>query len=200
VTDVTRFAEILTHHAHEPWDADTSLGPEAAWKSVPGRLVDAIRSGVPSPAEVLSLLALAAAKRSLACWELYCAGDIPIRAVEAAERALCGGGPLPEERLEEPAESPFEDCRACDTGCAADAAAHLVRLVRGHDPVDCIYCLSAADMAFDQSPLGARDEFRRWLSEVVLPAAVERRPLTADEESALRQYSMDEIRDARRKG
>jgi hypothetical protein len=202
--DTEALRDILTRHASDPWDADTTLGPTVAWGSPPGLLVAAVLRAVASPSEVLAFLTLAVAKRSLACWELYCDRDDPIRAVEAAERAIRFGGPVPTEQLEEPAEPtfggvPIVDCRACDTGSASDAVAHLVRFVRRRDPLDAIFCLSAAEIAFDQSPLGERDDFHRWLRDVALPAAVERRPLSSDEESAYRQYSSQEIRDARKR-
>lgn len=194
--------DILVRHVGEPWDADASLVPEVSWQSPPGLLVAAILRTVPSPLEVLALLALSTAKRALSCWELYCDKGGPLDAVAAAERAVRSVGPIPDEQFEEEAEPtsggvPIVDCRACDTGAAADAAAHLVRFVRRREPLDCVYCLSAAEIAFDQSPLGERDHFHRWLQDVALPAALERRVLSADEEIAFREYSIQEVRDAR---
>jgi hypothetical protein len=57
--------------------------------------------------------------------------------------------------------------------------------------------MSAAQMAFDQSPLGQRDAFVRWLVTIALPAAIAGRPLDDAEREALRDFTTDEIRRAR---
>ena len=60
--------------------------------------------------------------------------------------------------------------------------------------------MSAATTAFDQSPLGERENFRHWLLEVAVPAAYEDRELTAEEQRAFRSYDEAELRAQREKG
>jgi hypothetical protein len=69
----------------------------------------------------------------------------------------------------------------------------MARVYSNGDPRDLAICLSSADMAFDQSPLGARDQFRRWLIEVAVPASMKHRELTAEESSRFQSYSVSEI-------
>jgi hypothetical protein len=75
----------------------------------------------------------------------------------------------------------------------------MARLIVDRNPRDLAICVSAADMAFDQSPLGSRDHFRRWLIEVAAPAAIARRSLTDEEAARFRDYApTDLVRDRER--
>jgi hypothetical protein len=65
----------------------------------------------------------------------------------------------------------------------------MARLLFDRNPRDLAICLSAADMAFDQSPLVNRDHFRRWLIEVAAPAAIAHRSLTHEEAARFRDYT-----------
>lgn len=164
-------------------------------------LVEALGRSGPEPIARLRLARLTffAARRALACWELYCDGDGPQRAVEAVGRSIEG------ERVDAswsdlsvaavPAYRgrPIFDCRFCDTSCAAEAAAHAIRFLRGGDINEAYQCVGYADMAFDQSPFGAGDHFREWLLDFALAAAFEVRELTAKEQEALREYNASEI-------
>ena len=147
----------------------------------------------------LARLALFAARRALACWELYCDEDRPRRAVEAVGRHLDGGAaaaPWDEFSIAAgPAYRgrPITDCRFCDTSCAAESAAHAALFVRGGDIDDAYRCVGYADMAFDQSPLREEDHFREWLLDVAVPAAFEDREMTATEQEALRGYDGSQI-------
>ena len=72
----------------------------------------------------------------------------------------------------------------------------MARLLVNRNPRDLAICLSAADMAFDQSPLVERDHFRRWLIEVATPAAIAQRSLTDEEAARFRDYEeADLVRD-----
>jgi hypothetical protein len=48
-------------------------------------------------------------------------------------------------------------------------------------------------MAFDQSPLVRRDQFRQWLIEVAVPAALDERKLTEEEQARFRDYSLADL-------
>ena len=160
-------------------------------------LIDALAAG---PTDLVRLrlawIALFAARRALACWELYCDGDGPRRATEAVARRLGGerAGADPGWRslaaVAVPAYrgKPITDCRWCDTSCAAEAAAHAARFVACGDIDDAYSCVAYADTAFNQSPLIEEDHFQRWLLDVAVPAAHEIRELTLVEREALREY------------
>ena len=169
-----------------------------SWESSLGRVVAEIGAASPNQ-RPMQLLALFAARRALPCWQLYCDGTPPLDAVRVAERVLAGEAPPSALRpFVEPAIPAFRgsrivDCRECDTGCAADAVAHMARLLTDGDAQELTPCLDAADAAFDQSPLVTRDHFRRWLIEVAVPAAIAERMLTDEEASRFREYSLTEI-------
>src|SRR6185369_808856 len=84
-------------------------------------------------------------------------------------------------------------CRAADTGCAAEAAALAVKFSLSGDPLDAMECLSAADGALDQSPLGNKEQFRRWFSSIAIPAAWANRGLSPAEQEAFRSYDPDSL-------
>jgi hypothetical protein len=186
----------------EHWgDVDTDDDEAVKASSPLWHLVRALGDSGPAGGTHLRLarLALFAARRALTCWELYCDGDGPRRAVEAVGRYLEGGGA--DEDWDDLAVAatpsykghPIGDCRFCDTSCAAESAAHAALVVRGGDTDDAYRCLAYADMAFDQSPLGEGDHFREWLLDVAVPAAFEGREMTASEREALREYDATEV-------
>lgn len=176
----------------------------------------------------LGWLALFAARRALPCWELYCDGQQPILTVETVRNWLLTGEPpkivensrslfsfLPWLKKESPQHdgwgihtSPAEpkyrgrrirDCRACDTSCAANSAAATAKFASTGDPSQVVEALVGADDAFDQSPLGSADNFRRWLVEIAIPAAWRCQDMSSADQQALRQYNEAEIRTAREK-
>jgi hypothetical protein len=195
-------SDILQSALTVSWDVDESTDAEQLRASPLGKFCAALADGDESR-QTMRLLALSVAKRVLPCWQLYCDGRDPIDAVAAVENRLRESRGFEDlQPLSEPALPSFEgipivDCRACDTSCAALAVAHMVRLLLSGDHRELAYCLSAADMAFDQSPLGLQEEFRRWLVEVAVPAALDQRQLTDEEAQMLRRYSVAEIEAAR---
>jgi hypothetical protein len=190
--------EILNQARDELWDLDDSTTDADLWASPLGRFVAAFQS-LSEPQQGMRLLALFAARRAVACWQLYCDDTTPLDGVHTAERVLDGSAPASDlQRFLLPANPsyrgvPIVDCRECDTSCAAAAVAHMARLIMNAAPRDLAICISAADMALDQSPLGRRDQFRRWLIETAIPVALDQRALTAEETSRFRDFSPAEI-------
>jgi hypothetical protein len=190
-------SEILAHSLEEFWDIEDSMSSTDLWASPLGKFVAAFNVHSSGP-DSLRLLALFAARRALACWKLYCDGTFPLDGVVAAERSLADGSIDAVARFQQPAlpsfrGTPIRDCRECDTSSSASAVSHMARLFCNGEPRELALCLSAADTAFDQSPLGGRDQFRRWLLEVAVPAAMERRELTSEEMSRFRDYSLAQL-------
>jgi hypothetical protein len=189
---------LLSGSREEGWDLDDSMPDDRLWASPIGRFVAGVRDSSHTP-RAMRLLALFAARRAVACWLLYCDGTTPIECIQATERVLDGDSPVSDLRpFLAPAVpsyqgEPIVDCRACDTGCAADAIAHMARLFAEGDPRELALCLSSADMAFDQSPLVRRDQFRQWLIEVAVPAALDERKLTEEEQARFRDYSLADL-------
>jgi hypothetical protein len=186
----------------EHWgDVGTDDDEAVKASSLLWRLVYALGDSGPEVVTRMRLAHLAyfAARRALTCWELYCDGDGPRRAIEAVGRRLDGWEA--DARWEDlsvattPAYRgrPITDCRFCDTSCAAKAAAHAVLFIRGGDIDDAYRCCGYADMAFDQSPLCEEDQFREWLLDFAVPVSFEGREMTATEREALREYDASEI-------
>lgn len=189
--------DVVACALREPWDVDASTPAADLWASPLGVFVDAFKGKCQS-ALGMRLLALFAARRALACWRLYCDDPVPLDGVSAAENCVMGGASDEILRFREPAKpsfrgTPIVDCRECDTSCAATAVAYMARVIATGDARELAICLSSADGAFDQSPLGSRDQFRRWLFEVAAPAALESRELTAEEKSRFQTYSLSEL-------
>jgi len=193
--------EILVAAIDDLWDIDDAMADSYIWSSPLGRFAARLSD---SGGNVTSMrwLALFVARRALPCWELYCDSTLPLDVVAIAEQ--CVGDASHTSTLApflEPARPAFRgvpivDCRQCDTMCAADAVAHMARHLLTGDPRDLAFCISAADMAFDQSPLRA-DDFRRWLIEVAVPVALEARELTPEERERFRSFSASEVREER---
>jgi hypothetical protein len=198
-------AEILSLSRDQIWDLDESVADSDFWASPLGTFVIAFKALTQNEGS-LHRLALFAARRGVACWRLYCDGTTPLDGVTAAEQYLAGRAPNSAlGQFSEPAipsfrGTPIVDCRECDTSCAAAAVAHMARLIVGNDLRDLAMCLARADMAFDQSPLASRDQFRRWLIEVAIPVALEPRDLTDEEASRFRDYSLADLDHEREAG
>jgi hypothetical protein len=189
--------QILIESRDESWDVGDEPTDDL-WASTLGRFVAALGE-VATNERTMELLVLFVARRALACWQIYCDGTGPDEGVQTAERVLAGENPKSELcRFVEPAIPMFRDvvindCRTCDTSCAAAAVTYMAQAIVDGNPHYVILCLSAADSAFDQSPLNLHEEFRRWLIEVAVPAAVEQRPLSSEEASRFRTYSFDDL-------
>ena len=191
-------ASILSTSFDVTWELEDETADNHLWASPLGRFVAALRDTSPDQ-RAMHLLAFFAARRALSCWQLYCDGRIPLDGVQLAELILAGDAdPAVLRPFLVPAIPTFRgskivDCRECDTSCAAASVAHMARLFVDRNPRDLAICLSSADMAFDQSPLVGRDNFRRWLIEVASPAATARRPLTGEEATRFRDYTTAEL-------
>jgi hypothetical protein len=72
-----------------------------------------------------------------------------------------------------------------ETQSAADAVAECARYIRGREPRKAIYCISAADVAYNHVLAG--DQFRRWLVDVAIPVALNKREMTDVERESMRQ-------------
>jgi hypothetical protein len=145
----------------------------------------------------LTWLCLFAARRALPAWKLYCDGERPHLAIEALSRFLQDGVPCDPSLAVAESPSfrgrPIVDCRAADTGSASEAAALAVRFSLDGDPLDAMECVSAAEGALDQSPLGGQEKFRSWFALVAIPAAWANRALSSDEQEAFRSYDADSL-------
>lgn len=148
----------------------------------------------------LAWLSMFVARRALPCWELYCDGEQPIRTVAALEIWLVAGK-LPrswddftEEALPRFLGLRIDDCRECDTGAAAYSAALAAQFASSGDVSCAVGALVQADGAFDESPLGRREQFHRWLVEVAVPAAWDCRELSPDERRAFRDFDEEHVR------
>lgn len=177
---------------NQAWDADDGMDGTYVRQSPLGRLVGAYEAQ--DALEALKWLTFFAAKRALPCWELYCDNTQPQQALDAAEQWLQRGiRPTNVSTLATAAQPVYRgqvigDCRYCDTVSASSAAAELIRFLDTSNTLHAIYCLSAADVAFDQSPLGSKDHFREWLFDYAVPSSFERRTLTDSEQNVLREY------------
>jgi hypothetical protein len=165
------------------------------------RLVDSLRNSGPDEEARLRLARLAffAARRALTCWEIYCDGDGPGRAVEAVGHSLAGDQVVgPWDDLCVPASpayrgNPLWDCRFSGTSFAAQAAAHAAQYLVSGALADAYRCVGNADLAFDESPFAEEDHFREWLLDFAVPITYEGRDMTALEREALREYDAAEI-------
>jgi len=191
--------EVLRSHIGDPWDADDAMDVEYVRASPLGPLVEAIESLQEYRMAPLAWLTLYTARRALPCWELYCDSSGPLDAVRVAKQWLATGArPVDIAKLAVVTQPsyhgiPIGDCRACDTGAAAESAAQLIRFLDTRNPLNAIYCISAADSAFDQSPLVEKDHFREWLLDYAIPIAVEDREMSQQEQNALREYDAGQI-------
>jgi hypothetical protein len=72
-----------------------------------------------------------------------------------------------------------------ETQSASDAVAECARYVVGRAPRNAVYCISAADVAYNHVLTG--DAFRFWLVKVAIPIALNKREMTWAEQDAMRQ-------------
>lgn len=186
--------ERLRRRCDEPWDADDWMDHDHLWTTPTGELVKAVIDHNPRGVAEIQLcwLMMFAVRRALPCWELYCDTTQPQDTVESLREWLVEGRACDWSKFTVPAQpsyrgAPIEDCRWCDTGCVARAAAESARFVVERDPILAICSLSASDMAFEQSPLGSSDHYREWFIEIAIPAAYAQRELTSEEQSAFRK-------------
>jgi hypothetical protein len=165
----------------EVWDADDAMD-DAYVASLPeGQFVMAAHAFDPT---VVCWLTYFVARRALPCWELGSDDPRPRGIVEALGQHLGQGVAVEWSDAVRAAKSPFDDCRYTASQSASDAVAEAARYIRQRDPLHAIYCISAGDTAYDHELV--EDRFRDWLMEVAIPAALEKREMTAAEQEALR--------------
>lgn len=156
----------------EWWDADEGMD-DAYVASLPeGRFIMAAHA---FDQDAVCWLTYFVARRALACWD---------RLVEELGRHLRDGAGVDWADAIAATASPFRDCRYSDRQSASNAVAEAARYIHGRDPRHAIYCISAADTAYDHV-LG-EDRFRQWLMDVAIPAALQKREMTPGEEEAMR--------------
>lgn len=143
------------------WGIDDSVDLEHALDYPLGKLANAfVCCDVGNSYDQLAWLAMFAARRALPCWELYCDRNTPHFAVETIKNWLVyRESPNSWQALSEQPPVSYrgkliEDCRYCDTSCAAASAAEAVRFIISRKPLIAMSAVSCADGAFDQSPLG----------------------------------------------
>ena len=183
------------------WDVDESMSETELRETPLGQLLSAfeIYGTQWENHRRLGWLATFAARRALPCWELYCDGNEPHQAIQAIEEWLINDRhPNSWEGLAKAADPSFRgkrirDCRECDTGCAAEAAARAARFAWKGNPIDALSAVSFAEAAFDQSPLGSKDDFSTWSIEIAILAAYQCRGLSIYERNLYRSYNPDEI-------
>jgi hypothetical protein len=191
-----------------PWrDADEHMDRDDVMGTELGILVRSFETLTSDRADrQLAWLSFFAARRALPCWDLYCDEAGPHRTVDVVQNWLLTGIPPKSwETYKGCAKPKFKgkaiiDCREADTSCAAASAAHAARFASTHDSFHAVCGLSAAHMEFDQSPLGSREDFDRWLLDVAVPAAYDCRELSVKEQFAFRTYNDEQIRLQREEG
>lgn len=183
------------------WEADTHLSQSELRRSLPGVVVEAIVSRVSPPHIAFRTVALTcafAARRSLACWFVYCDDTSPsdtvrrlITAIIEEDRSLIGKADT-EPTFPKKGGMPIEDCRQSDTLSASTAVAYAVAYFLTRDDNFAAYSLSYSVGAFEDSPIGSdsyEELFSRWLLEVAIPAAAEGRDMTTDEQEMFIDFS-----------
>lgn len=197
--------ELSRELAGVQWrDADDAMERSYVMSTEIGRLVQAFC--VPDDLKgkmCLRWLVFFAARRALPCWDLYCDGDKPLLTVKAMELILNGAEKDASLRrytsCAAPAYGgvPIVDCRSCDTTCAGVACSEAARFFLKNDLFIAVCALSSAYMAFDQSPMGRKEQFKKWVLEVAVPAAWDCRELTLEEQHRFRSYDDDSVAAAR---
>jgi len=188
----------LRSHDDQPWDADDSMPENYVLTTPIGELVTAFAThGGPTYQIKLAWLTMFAARRAIPCWKLYSDSNEPVDALAAIQDWLATRKerdwtpftvpPQPTER-----GVPIVDCRACDTGCVADATSQAASFIENRSHQSAICSLAAADMAFDQSPVGSVNNYRQWFIDVAIPGAHKECDLTVAEQAAFQDY--DNIR------
>lgn len=146
-------------------------------------------------------LCTAVCRRVQACWDLRCDIDpLTPRIRAAADRLFAGVAwdarlgleccPVPTYR----GQDLPDDCTVTCPKLVALAVAWCVAFAADPVPSYVVGCVREADQAMSESPLGVRDQFRRWVLEFAVPAAWEDRELTPLEQGALRSYNAELVR------
>ncbi len=154
----------------------------------------------------LGWLTYFAVRRALPCWDLYSDGDYPHKALEAVRSWLAHGERTEKGLAHANAVEPtyrgrrIIDCTYSDTMAVSESVAALARFCESGDPAVAREALHSAEDAFRFSPLWQQDQFRQWLACVALPASLEPRDLTADEQVAHRDYDAGEIAQEKERG
>jgi hypothetical protein len=143
-------------------------------------------------------LCVAVCRRVQACWDLRCDVDPLTPMIQAAADRLFRGVvwdarlglehcPIPTYRG---ADLP-DDCTITCPNLVALAVTWCVSFAADPVPNYVIGCVREADRGMSESPLGNRDQFRRWVLQFAVPAAWEDRDLTRLEQGALRSYNAE---------
>jgi hypothetical protein len=142
----------------------------------------------------VGLLIAFAARRSLACWFLYCTDT---RLAEIAEDVIQhwlifqnGTLPISATIPIQPMEGdePIVDCRFSDTSAASSAVAHAAKYARDRNLLDAMISLSHARSSFNNSPVGSVFAFDKWLIDYAIPIALQGREMTEQEAFANADY------------
>ncbi len=168
----------------ECWDADDGMDDSHVMSLPVGRFVMAAYAFDPA---AVCWLTYFVARRALACWELSCADERPRCIVDALGRHLRNGASVDWADAIVPTPSPYDDCLYSHTQTASDAAADAAHYIHHRNPIRAIYCISAADIAYDH--VLTKDRFRLWLIEVAIPVAHAKREMTRKEQDAMRDNS-----------
>ena len=171
----------LRTRSDEPWDADDWM-PNLN-STATGELTTTFQKNSPDANQQLLWLMMFCIRRVLPCWTIYCDTNQPGETVDAIRKWLVDGVQCEWNKYTTPAV-PTEggkrivDCRECDTGCVARAAAEAAQfaITPTHTLATC--SLSAADMAVEQSPVGSFAGYRRWFIDIAIPAAFSMTELT----------------------
>jgi hypothetical protein len=193
--------EILKERIDKPWDADDSMKEEYVFSTPIGKLINSYILSMDKPKllETLSWLCLFVSRRALVCWELYCDGTEPREITEMILNWLKTKKNkellLSYTKEINPSYNGFAiiDCRYCDTRCAFDSCVNSVKYITTENCLYAVYAISSADMAFDQSPLNKKDNFRDWLIEYAIPISLQQREMSLVEQNALRVFNYEEI-------
>ena len=181
-TLIMSLSQPLRQGIDHQWGGDDSMEPEYVLSLPPGRFVTNLHAHDP---EVLGWLVYFVARRTLPCWELSCDVSRPRDIVDSLGRHLRDGEPIDWTDAETATPSPYDDCRFSDTQSASDAVADAAHYVHHKDPLSAIYCISSADLAY--AHVLTEDQFRRWLIEIAVPAAFDKREMELHQLQALRQ-------------
>jgi hypothetical protein len=174
--------EELRNHLEETWDADDSMADEYVMSLPIGQFVQAAHSFDP---EVLCWLTYFVARRGLARWEESCRDPRPREIVDRLGRFLRDGAAVNWDDAVRATPTPHRDCLYSETQSASDAVAECGRYIVRREPRHAVYCISAADVAYNYVPAG--DQFRRWLVELAIPVALNKREMTEVEREAERR-------------
>lgn len=183
------------------WDfyEDHEDARQHALNTVPGRVVTALFreiDDVDLAARTVGLLSAFAARRSLACWFVYCADEYPLgianqvidywvyprgnRVVISPEWTTC--------RWPTDKEGPIVDCRSQETVAASEAVSSAAKFALTGDSHAAILALSLPHVAFDVSPIGHSNDFAAWLIHVAAKVAFAGREMSAEEQFALADF------------